>query len=221
MAEVDFLSALHGSTKRDYVKRVVDHDKASCATIAKKFDVDYWDGDRCYGYGGYQYDGRWRPIAQKLIDYYQIKSSDRVLDIGCGKGYLLFELAQLLPGLKIRGLDISSYAIAHAKPEVQGFLDVGTAEILPYADQSFDVILSLGCLHNLKIDGLFRAFTEIERVGTSNRKWIMVESWRNEAERANLLYWQLTCESFYDTQSWAWILEKAGYRGDHGFIFFE
>jgi SAM-dependent methyltransferase len=221
MARIDFIQALHSTTKRNYVQRVVDHDKAECAAIARQFGRDYWDGERQHGYGGYRYDGRWRPIAEAMAKHYGLKAGDRILDVGCGKGYLLYEFTQVVPGVEVVGLDISQYGIDHAKEEVKPFLHQGTAASLPFADASFDFVVSLGTLHNLEIQELFSAVREIERVGKGPQKYIMVESYRNEREKANLLYWQLTCQSFHSEQGWAWIYGEAGYRGDHGFIFFE
>ena len=220
MARLDFNQALHNATRRNYVERVVSHDKAECAAVARRFGADYWDGDRCFGYGGYRYDGRWRPIAERMAAHYGLKTGDRVLDVGCGKGYLLFEFTQCVPGLEIAGLDISDYAIANAKPEVQPFLKSGDAVALPYDDGAFDLVVSLGTLHNLALPALRSAFAEIERVGRGG-KYVMVESYRNEREKANLLYWQLTCQSFHDPESWEWLAAEAGYTGDMGFIYFE
>lgn len=221
MARIDFLQDMHGKTKRDYVARVTQFDKAECSIVAKRFGADYWDGARQYGYGGYRYDGRWRPLADRLAAHYAIKPGDRVLDVGCGKGFLLYELTQAVPGVEVFGLDISDYAVADGKPEVRSRLAVGTAKSLPFADASFDVILSLGTLHNLAVEHSITAFAELQRVGRSRRKYVMVESFRNENERANLMYWQLTCESLLSPDSWAWVADRAGYQGDHGFIFFE
>ena len=221
MACVDFLGQLHNRTKRDYVARVVQYDKAACAEVAKKYGQDYWDGERQYGYGGYRYDGRWLPIAQAMASRYGLKSGDRILDVGCGKGFLLHEFTNAVPGVEIAGIDISTYAIAHAKEEVKSSLRAGNAISLPYPDNSFDFVVSLGGLHNLPIMHLFDAVREIDRVGKGNKKYIMVESWRNERERVNLLYWQLTCESFHDVKNWEWIYRQCGYQGDWGFIFFE
>jgi SAM-dependent methyltransferase len=217
---IDLVQALSASTKRDYVQRVVQYDKAECAAIAKQWGHDYWDGDRRYGYGGYRYDGRWRRLADEMAGRYGLKAGDRVLDVGCGKGYLLYEFTQAVPGIEVRGLDASVYGIEHAKEEVQPFLTPGSAATLPYADGEFDLVVSLATLHNLRIDALIAALKEIQRVGRRH-KYVMVESWRNEREKANLLYWQLTCESFHSVEGWEWIFAQAGYDGDYGFIYFE
>jgi SAM-dependent methyltransferase len=217
---VDFAQSLHASTKRDYVARVVEHDKAASAEIAGRFGEEYWDGDRRYGYGGYRYDGRWRPLAEKLAQRYCLQAGQRVLDVGCGKGFLLYELTQAVAGLKVAGIDISQYAIANAKAEVRWALNVAAADSLPFADDEFDLVISLGTLHNLGIAALWSALREIDRVSATGRGYIMVESFRNEREKANLLYWQLTCKSFYSVDDWIWVYTQAGYRGDCDFIFF-
>lgn len=220
MSYVDFITQVHSSTKRDYLKRVNEYPKAEAAKLAKKFDFDYWDGDRKIGYGGFRYDGRWAAVAQKLAAHYQLEAGQTVLDIGCGKGFLLYDLMQTVPGLNVVGLDISQYAIDHAKEEVKPFLKQGNAAKLPFPDHSFDLILSINTLHNLYCYELDTALREIERVGKKN-KYIVVESYRNEEEKANLLYWQLTCESFCTPKEWEWWFKQTGYTGDHSLIYFE
>lgn len=220
MAHLDFISAVHKKTSRDYLGRVNEYPKAEAAAIAKRFDKDYWDGDRRIGYGGFRYDGRWRVVAEQMATHYGLKAGDRILDVGCGKAFLLYDFTQVVPGVEVRGLDISAYAIENAKEEVKGFLDVGHARKLPYEDQSFDLVISINTLHNLHCYDLDSALREIERVGRRH-KFICVESYRNEVEKANLLYWQLTCEAFCTPEEWDWWFRQTGYTGDHGFIFFE
>lgn len=215
---IDFTQALHERSARDYVGRVTE-DKAECAEIASRFGAEYWDGERRYGYGGYRYDGRWRGVAERMAATYGLRAGDRVLDVGCGKGYLLYELTQAVPGLDVAGIDISAYAIEHAKEEVRERLTAGNANALPFADRSFDVVISLGTLHNLGIADLWKALGEIERVRRRSA-YVMVESYRNEREKVNLLNWQLTCRSFFSVDDWEWVFARAGYSGDYGFIFF-
>lgn len=220
MQEIDFLAAYQKATVRDYVQRVVDHDKAECAAVAKQWGYDYWDGERKYGYGGYRYDGRWLPIAKDIAAHYGLKAGDRILDIGCGKAFLLYEFTQAVPGIEVAGLDISEYAIEHAKEEVKPCLESGNATKLPWPDDYFDFVYSINTFHNLQVFDLKAAIEEMERVGRG-AKWLCIESYRNEREKANLLYWQLTCMSFYDTDEWRWLFQQWGYTGDYGFIFFE
>ena len=218
--EIDFVGRLHRGAARDYVARVVEHDKAACAAVAKEWGYEYWDGDRRYGYGGYRYDGRWRAVAEAMSEHYALEPGERILDIGCGKAYLLYEFTQVVPGIEVAGIDVSAYGLEHAKEEVKPSLHLGSAVDLPFEDKSFDFVYSLATLHNLKIFDLVRALREIERVGRGARKYIMVESWRDEREKVNLLNWQLTCESFYAPEEWAWLYDREGYTGDYGFISF-
>lgn len=220
MAYIDFVSALHKQTKRDYIGRVTNDDKAECAKVAKQYDFDYWDGDRKYGYGGYRYDGRWRSVAQKLAEYYHLKPGQKVLDVGCGKAHLLYELTQIVPDLQVCGIDISQYALEHAKEEIRDRLQYGQAQDIPFGDNEFDLVISLTTLHNLRVYDLKEAVQEIERVSKGN-SYIMVESYRNDREEVNLLYWQLTCASYYSVEEWEWLYREWGYTGDYSFIFFE
>ena len=179
MSYIDFVSEVHKSTKRDYIGRVLSDDKAECAKVAKEYGYDYWDGDRKYGYGGYRYDGRWRSVAERLADHYQLRPGQRVLDVGCGMGHLLYELTQVVPGLEINGIDLSRYALGHAKEEIRERLQYGKAQEIPFGDNTFDLVISLAVLHNLKVFDLKKAVQEIERVSKGN-SYIMVESFRND-----------------------------------------
>jgi ubiquinone/menaquinone biosynthesis C-methylase UbiE len=219
MAYIDFISPLHKKTSRDYLGRVNEFPKAEAATLAKKFARDYWDGDRKTGYGGMRYDGRWRVVAEAMAKQYGLKAGDRILDVGCGKGFLLYEFTQAVPGIVVCGLDVSEYAIENAKEEVKPHLRVGDAKALPFADNSFDLVVSLNTLHNLYCYDLEAALREMQRVGRS--KYLCVESYRTEAEKVNLLYWQLTCEMFCTPAEWEWWMQRTGYQGDHSFIYFE
>lgn len=220
MAYIDFVSELHKSTSRDYIGRVISDDKAECARVAKEYGRDYWDGDRKYGYGGYRYDGRWRSVAEKLADYYHLKPGQKVLDVGCGMAHLLFELTQVVRGLVVVGIDISQYALENGKEEIRSCLRYGQAQDIPFSDDEFDLVISLATLHNLKVYDLKKAVQEIERVSKGN-SYIMVESFRNDKEEVNMLYWQLTCASYYSVDEWEWLYNEWGYRGDYSFIFFE
>ncbi len=223
MAYIDFLSALHKSTARDYLARVNDpeYPKAKAADLAKKWGFDYWDGDRRINYGGYRYiEGRWEKVARAMADHYGIKPGDRILDVGCGKGFLLFDFTKVVPGVEIYGIDVSEYAVENAKEEIKDRLLVGNAALLPYPDKHFDLVYSLNTLHNLHNYDLDRALRGIERVG-KRHKYICVESYRNEVEKANLLYWQVTCEAFCTQEEWEWWFTQTGYTGDYSCIYFE
>lgn len=223
MAHVDLMSVLHKSTQRDYLARVNDPDypKAKAAELAKQWGYDYWDGDRRICYGGYRYmEGRWEKVARAMVEHYGLKPGDKIFDVGCGKGFLLYDFTKVLPGIEIHGIDISDYAIANSKEEVRDRLQIGNATSLPFPDNYFDFVYSITTLHNLHCYDLDKALREIQRVA-KDKKYICVESYRNEAEKANLLYWQVTCEAFYTPEEWDWWFKHTGYNGDHSFIYFE
>jgi protein-L-isoaspartate(D-aspartate) O-methyltransferase len=221
MAYIDFIQKIHTATKRNYLQRVVEFDKAACAKRGKEFGFDYFDGERQYGYGGYRYiEGRMLPLAQDLAKHYGLKAGDRVLDVGCAKGFLLYELTRAVPGLEVAGVDVSSYAIEHAKEEVKPFLQVANATSLPFPDKSFDLVISINTLHNLRIYDLVKGLAEVERVSRKD-KYIIVDGYRTEEEKANLMYWQITCECFFTPEEWEWIFKQAGYTGDYACIYYE
>jgi ubiquinone/menaquinone biosynthesis C-methylase UbiE len=196
-------------------------EKAKCMAVAKKYDFDYWDGDRRFGYGGYKYiEGRWKPVAEKLINNYKLDNSSSVLDIGCGKAFLLHELKLILPGIKIVGTEISNYAIENAKEEVKNDLILQAAEKkYPFKNNEFDLAISLNCFHNLQIFDLEIALKEMQRV--SKNKYLLVESFRNDLELFNLECWALTCQSFFTPEEWLYIYDKNDFDGDYEFIYFE
>jgi SAM-dependent methyltransferase len=149
---LEIVTSLHKATKRDYLARMND-DKVHCMLKAREYEFDYWDGDRRYGYGGYKFiDGRWRPVARALIDIYGLKNGSSVLDVGCGKAFLLYEMKKILPELKVAGFDISKHGLADAREEIKPYLFRYRAQDrYPYGDGTFDLVISLGCLHNLRL----------------------------------------------------------------------
>ena len=218
--EKNFVTSLHISTKRNYLQRMTNN-KVKCMEVAKKYGKDYWDGERSFGYGGYKYiPGRWKPVAEKLIQTYNLSSFSKILDVGCGKGFLLYEMQKILPNIELHGIDISSYGIQNAKDEIKKNLRLHKAqEKFVYQDKEFDLVISLGTLHNLKLSELSVALSEISRVG--KKQYIMVESFRNSQELFNLQCWALTAETFLDKQQWIWLFGQFGYLGDYEFIYFE
>ena len=217
---VNYVTPLHQATRRTYIDRMMD-EKVHCMIKAKQYEYDYWDGDRRYGYGGYKYmPGHWKPVAESLIENYKLDNDSSVLDVGCGKAYLLYEMKLILPGLRVMGFDISNHGLSDSRPEIRDNLFIARAQDhYKFNDDEFDLVISLGCLHNLRIFELQIALSEIERVGKQG--YIMLESYRNEQEQFNLQCWALTCESFFDHEEWPWIYNHFGFTGDYEFIYFE
>lgn len=216
---LNIITSLHKRTKREYLSRM-NNDKIKCMKIARKYDKDFWDGDRKFGYGGYKYDGRQSIIAEKLIEQYDLKEDAKILDVGCGKGFLLYEFKRLLPKSEVIGFDISKYAIENAKREVKSNLFIHNAkDRYPFKNKNFDLAISITTLHNLPIEELKKSLREMQRV--AKNKYLVVESFRNEEELFNLQCWALTCNSFFTPKDWKYIFKDSNYTGDYEFIYFE
>ncbi len=216
---MNIVTPLHKRTKRTYIDRMVD-DKVNCMLKAKEYEFDYWDGDRRYGYGGYKYDGRWKVVAENMIDIYGLDNSSKILDIGCGKAHVIHELKMLLPEAEVIGFDISRHGLGDAPEPIREHLFRYRAQDrYPWGDKYFDLVISMGCFHNLRIFELQTALSETQRIGKQG--YVMLESYRSELELFNLQCWALTCESFFDTAEWIWLYNHFGYTGDYEFIYFE
>ena len=220
MKQLNIITSLHTKTKRNYIKRMISK-KVVCMNVSKKYGYDYWDGNRKFGYGGYKYiPGRWEQVAKKFIKKYKLKNQSKILDLGCGKGFLLYEIKKILPKVQIIGIDISTYGLKNSKKEISKFLfKADLRKKLKFKSKEFDFVFSINTLHNLEINYLIQAIKEMQRVG--KKHFICSESYRNEKELFNLQCWALTCESFFSKKEWVWLLKDNGYTGDYEFIYFE
>lgn len=217
---IKIFTSYHKLTKRNYLKRMVDN-KVYYMNLAKKYSIDYWDGSRKSGYGGYKYIPNYlKPLAEKIIKIYKLNNKSKILDVGCGKGFLLYEIKKILPKISVKGFDISKYAISKSPIEIRKFLKVADAKKkFNYKNKQFDFAMSLGCVHNLKIFDIKNFLLEIKRV--SKKQYIMTESYRNNKELFNLQCWALTCETFLSPIEWQWLFKEFKYKGDYELIFFE
>jgi len=209
----------HLKTKREYLPRM-NNSKIHCMRVARRYNYDYWDGDRKYGYGGYKYiEGRWTNVAKKIIKTYNLNSKSKILDAGCGKGFLLYEIKKIIPEIQITGYDISKYAIKNCKKELKPFLHVHSLEKKTnFKSKYFDLVISTGCLHNLYIYDLEKAIREINRI--SKRSYVMVESYHNLKQLFNLQCWALTANLFLSKKEWIYLFKKFDFKGDLEFIYF-
>lgn len=212
MAEVDLLRR-YPRAKRKIQARTTARTPEAIA-LSKQYGFDYFDGSRETGYGGYRYDGRWLPIAEDIVAHYRLKPGDRVLDIGCAKGFLVKDLMKVCPGLEVFGLDISEYALMHCEPEVIGRLHLGNAIKLPFPDRSFAAVIAINVLHNLHRAECITAIREVERLAPG-KGYVQVDSYRDETEKQQFLDWVLTAETHYDPAGWRALFAEAGYTGDY------
>jgi SAM-dependent methyltransferase len=211
MAEINLLHR-YPRAKRNVAARhaAQEHERV----IAMQFGREYFDGDRTQGYGGYRYDGRWLPIAETMRDHWGLTAGDRVLDIGCAKGFLVKDLMTVCPGLVVCGLDVSAYALANAEPEARGRLVRGDAAFLPFHDNSFRAALAINTLHNLDRDLCVRAVREMQRVAPRGG-YIQVDSYRTPEQRDVFLKWVLTAKTHAYPEGWKALFDEGGYTGDY------
>ena len=198
---------------RDLESRKIDKTPETIE-ISGSFGEAYFDGSRKYGYGGYYYDGRWLPVAQRICSEYSLKAGDRVLDVGCAKGFLVKDLMKVCPGLEVFGLDISHYALINAEVETIGRLHLGNATNLPFPDSSFDLVISINTLHNLEREGVVKAVREMERV-SKTFSYLVVDSYRNIRQKELFEKWVLTAKFHDFPNGWIEVFNEAGYTGDY------
>lgn len=211
--EIDLLKN-YPKTKRNIQERGdIKTEEDRC--IARKFGREFFDGDRRHGYGGFSYHPRfWQPVIPNFQKEYNLTAASSILDVGCAKGFMLYDFQKLIPGIKIEGVDISSYAIENAKEEVKDFIKVADAKSLPYADRSFDLVISINTIHNLDLEELKGALKEIERVSRKHR-FITVDAYRSKEERERMLAWNLTAKTILSVDEWKALFEEVGYSGDY------
>ena len=201
-------------TKRNTEERFKSKSKEDII-IARKFDKDFFDGDRKHGYGGYHYNSKyWKNVIPDFIEYYNLNDNSSILDVGCGKGFMLYEFKKYLPYIKIKGIDISEYAIKNSKEEVKNFLDIGNAIDLPYPDNSFDCVVSIATIHNLNRKECGKSLREIERVSKKN-SFITVDAYSNLEEKKLMEQWNLTALTVMHTDEWKIFFQEQGYTGDY------
>lgn len=212
MAEIDLLDT-NPKIIRNYDKRAKEK-TPEVIRIAKQFGKEFFDGERKHGYGGYKYDGRWKSVVARMKEYYDLPDDAAILDIGCGKGFMLHDFKDLMPGCTIAGIDVSEYAIENSMSSVKPYLKVASAEKLPYPDKSFDLVVSINSIHNLPLERLKTALREIGRVSRGHC-YITVDAWRNDREKENLFKWVLTAETMMHVDDWKKLFKEVGYTGDY------
>ena len=193
-----------GSEKTDNVRRV-----------ARQFGQEFFDGDRQYGYGGFKYFSRfWQPVIPTFQKHFSLTSSSSLLDVGCAKGFMLHDLEELIPGIAVSGVDISDYAIEHAMEGVQSKVQVADARNLPFADNSFDIVIAINTIHNLEREDCAKALREIERVSRKG-SFITVDAYRDDEEKERMFAWNLTAKTIMSVDEWVTFFDEVGYTGDY------
>jgi SAM-dependent methyltransferase len=183
--------------------------------LARRFGKEFFDGDRSHGYGGFSYNSRfWEPVVPTFKDHWDIQSGNSLLDVGCAKGFMMYDFHRLIPGLNVEGIDISDYAIENGMEEMKPYLKVASADDLPYEDNSFDYTISITTVHNFDRDGVINALQEIERVSRKG-SFITVDAYTNDDEKQRMHAWNLTAKTILHVDEWKELFDEAGYSGDY------
>ena len=200
-------------TKRDPKARGAEKTEADRA-IARQFGKDFFDGERKYGYGGFHYNPRfWKPVIPDLIEHFSLTKNSSVLDVGCGKGFMLHDLVEALPSINVAGIEVSNYAVDNCIQTMKPYLQVADARQLPFPDNSFDVVISINTLHNLEKKDFKVAINEIERVSKGS-SFITVDAYNTEDERIAMEAWNLTARTVMHINEWKDFFKEIGYTGD-------
>ena len=211
--EIDLL-VNYPKPKRDVTGRAESKSEED-RNLARKFGKEFFDGDRSHGYGGFSYNPRfWEPVVPTFQSHWDIVPDNSLLDIGCAKGFMMYDFHRLIPGIKVRGIDISDYAIENGMEEMKPFMKVASADDLPYEDNSFDYAISITTLHNFDGDSLIKALKEIQRVSKKG-SFITVDAYRNDEEKQRMHAWNLTAKTILHVEEWKLLFEEAGYTGDY------
>lgn len=211
--EIDLMEN-YPKSKRDLTKRLEEKTPQDRA-LAREFGKAFFDGERSHGYGGFSYNSRfWEPVIPTFKEYYNLNKDSKILDIGCAKGFMLYDFAKAIPEITIKGIDISQYAIENAKEEVKEHLQVANALKLPFEDNSFDLVISITTLHNLNKEDMKQALREINRV-TKKDAFITLDAYRDDEEKKRMEAWNLTALTMMHTKEWKEFFKECDYNGDY------
>jgi len=210
--EIDLLIN-YPRTKRNLLERL-DEKTDQVRSIARKFDIEFFDGDRKYGYGGFSYNPQfWKPVIPTFDAHWNLENKKSLLDVGCAKGFMLHDLQKIFPHLILQGVDVSHYAIQNCIPSMKKNVFVADAKSLPFASNSFDIVVSINTIHNLDEPDCRKAIREIQRV-SSISSFITVDAYRNQEEKKRMEAWNLTAKTIHSVDRWKEIFAEEGYTGD-------
>jgi SAM-dependent methyltransferase len=183
----------------------------------QKFPKEYFDGKRAHGYGGYYYNPKFfRKIVKAMIKYYKLNNKSKILDIGCAKGFMMYEFKKALPACEVRGIDISRYCKTEAMGKIKKYIKIGTCEKLPYPDKYFDFVVSISTIHNVSKNGIKKSLKEIVRV-TKNNSFIRIKGYRNLKEKKKIEKWNIVAKSNLSKNNWLKLFKETKYKGDYQF----
>lgn len=178
---------------------------------------EFYDGGRNNGYGGFRYDGRWVPIAKFMAKEYELNGKSSILQINCEKGFLLHDFQEQFPGIRVRGTEISSYAIETAMDSVKSKILEAPLTDLPFDDNEFDFVIAIGVVYSLNLGDAIKSLKEIQRV-SRGKSFITLGSYKTEEDLMLFRYWTLLGCTILSESEWITVLKHVGYTGDYKFV---
>jgi len=211
--EIDLL-AKYPKAKRDLTQRL-ESKTEEVRSVARKFDKEFFDGERKFGYGGFSHNSKyWSEVVKDFSNYYNLNDESKILDVGCAKGFMLYDFYKLNPQLDLHGVDVSKYAIDNSISEIKNKLQVANATKLPYEDNFFDLVIAINTIHNLDKEECATALKEISRV-SKNNAFLTVDAYRNNEEKQRMYAWNLTAKTIMSVDEWIKFFEQNNYDGDY------
>ena len=211
--EIDLLRN-YPKAKRDLSKRL-EQKTEQVRNVAREFGKDFFDGDRQYGYGGFNYNPKyWSEVVKDFANHYKLSNDSKILDVGCAKGFMLYDFQKLNKNFDLHGIDISEYAIQNSIIDIKNKLKVGDAKVLPYEDNTFDLVISINTIHNLEPGECSISLKEISRVSKGNA-FIIVDAFNNDYEKERMYAWNLTAKTIMSVDEWIKFFKKTDYNGDY------
>jgi ubiquinone/menaquinone biosynthesis C-methylase UbiE len=200
--------------KRDINKRL-EQKTEQIKNVAREFGKDFFDGDRQYGYGGFNYNQKyWSEVVKDFVNHYKLSDYSKILDVGCAKGFMLYDFQKLNKNFDLHGIDVSEYAIENSVESIKNKLKVGDAKALPYEDNFFDLVISINTIHNLEAKECGIALKEISRVSKGNA-FVTVDAFNNDYEKEKMYAWNLTAKTIMSVDEWIKFFKKVNYNGDY------
>lgn len=211
--EIDLLKN-YPKVNRDLTKRL-EQKSEEVRKIARKFGKEFFDGERQYGYGGFSYNPKfWTEVVKDFVEYYNLKDGSKILDVGCAKGFMLYDFKKYNETFDLHGVDVSEYAIRNSVEDVKEKLKIADAKSLPYEDNTFDLVIAINTIHNLDYKECAVSLNEISRVSKKNA-FLTVDAYRNEEEKKRMSAWNLTAKTIMSVDNWIEFFKENNYDGDY------
>lgn len=211
--EIDLLKN-YPKAKRDLTKRL-EQKSEEVRKVARRFGKEFFDGERQFGYGGFNYNPKfWTAVVKDFVNYYKLDDGSKILDVGCAKGFMLYDFKKFNNTFELHGVDISEYAIENSIEEIKDNLKVADAKQLPYEDNTFDLVIAINTIHNLDNNDCATSLKEISRVSKKNA-FLTVDAYRNEKEKERMYAWNLTAKTIMSVDEWTDFFKENNYEGDY------